>query len=173
MRMQPSIAAAVVARLDSGIVLTNLGCKASDDNRVWCDVQPVSGGSRGYVDADYLRPAIGPDGTSPQGPENSALRTGQADFDATGRISCTFDTEQPMSQCDFGVARAGGRDATIIVTRPDNRTRVIFFTLGYPSAVDTSQADNGLFSFSRSNDLWRITIGKERYEIPDAAVLGG
>ena len=79
-----------------------------------------------------------------------------------------------MAACVFGVARAGGGYATVVITRPDGRTRAIFFRMGIPVGADTSQADGyPEFSATKENDLHLIRIGSERYEIPDAAVLGG
>jgi hypothetical protein len=46
--------------------------------------------------------------------------------------------------------------------------------MGIPIGADTSEADNpGEFSASREGDLSLVRIGAERYEIPDAVVLGG
>ena len=79
-----------------------------------------------------------------------------------------------MGQCDFGVARAGGGYATVVITRPDGRTRAIYFRMGRPMGADTSQADGYPdFSATKESDLNSIRIGDERYEIPDAVVLGG
>ena len=76
--------------------------------------------------------------------------------------------------CDFGVARAGGGYATVQVKKSDGRTRAIFFALGRPIGADSSQADwYGEFRASRAEDLHRIEVGKERYEIPVAVVNGG
>ena len=45
---------------------------------------------------------------------------------------------------------------------------------GVPIAADTSQADGyPPFSATKDGDLNMIKVGTERYEIPDAAVLGG
>ncbi len=79
-----------------------------------------------------------------------------------------------MGQCEFGVARAGGGYATVVITRPDGRKRAIFFRMGRPIGADTSEADYpGEFSATREGDLNLIRIGTERYEIPDAVPLGG
>ena len=79
-----------------------------------------------------------------------------------------------MGQCDFGVAREGNGNATVIVTMLDGRTRAIFFQNGAPVGADTSQADGyGEFSATKESDLNLIRVGDERYEIPDAVVFGG
>ncbi|HWS14347.1 MAG TPA: hypothetical protein VN279_16210 [Rhodocyclaceae bacterium] len=46
--------------------------------------------------------------------------------------------------------------------------------MGRPIGADTSQADGyGEFRATKDDDLHRIRVGEERYEIPDAVVLGG
>ncbi len=135
---------------------------------------PEDGGPRGYVAAEFIKPAVSPDGSVSMGPDDSACRAGQGEFDAKGQVPCAQSTGQPMTQCDFAVARAGGGYATVVITRPDGRTRAIFFRRGVAIGADTSQADNpGAFSARRESDLTFISIGPERYEIPDAVVLGG
>ena len=124
--------------------------------------------------AEYLRAAISPDGSAAMGPDDSALRAGQGNFDATGPLPCAFAAGQPMGQCEFGVARAGGGYATVVVARSDGRRRAIFFRMGRPIGADTSQA-NGYREFRtrKESELNLIRVGTERYEIPDAVVLGG
>ena len=78
-----------------------------------------------------------------------------------------------MTECEFGVARAGGSYATVGIKRPDGRTRFIFFSLGKPIGADTSQADGyPAFRATKKKDLHLIRIGGERHEIPDATLLG-
>jgi hypothetical protein len=173
LREKPSTTAGVVASYAPGTILSNLGCQRAE-GRIWCDVQQLEGGPRGYVAAEFLQPAVSPDGSVAAGPDDSALRAGQGQFDATGQIPCAQFAGQPMTQCEFGVARAGGGYATVVVKKPDGVTRAIFFTLGKPIGADTSQADGyPEFRATRENDLHLIRIGNERYEIPDAVVLGG
>ena len=173
LRESPSTASRVVASYPRGTVLDNLGCRSVDD-RVWCDVQPLGGGPRGYVVAEFLKPAVSPDGSVATGPDDSASRAGQGEFDATGSLPCAQAAGQPMGQCEFGVARAGGGYATVVIRRPDGRTRAIFFRMGKPIGADTSQADGyPEFRATKESDLHRIRVGDERYEVPDAVVLGG
>jgi len=172
LREQPSITAKIIAKYVPGTILDNLGCLLAD-GWVWCDVQQLGGGPRGYVSAEFLQPAVSPDGSVAMGPDDSALRAGQGKFDATGNIPCAQSVGKPMMQCEFGVARAGGGYATVVIKRPDGRTRAIYFRMGKPLGADTSEADPGKFSATRKGDLNFIRIGNERYEIPDAVVLGG
>ena len=173
LRAEPSVTARVLMRYRPGTLLDNLGCRQVQ-GRFWCDVQQLGGGPRGFVAAEFLKPAVSPDGSAAMGPDDSALRAGQGQFDATGTIPCARQAGQPLGQCAFGVARAGGGYATVVVTRPDGRQRAIFFRMGRPLGADTSQADGYLeFRASKEGDLNLIRIGDERYEIPDAVVLGG
>lgn len=104
----------------------------------------------------------------------AAGRAGEGKFNATGKIPCAQAKGQPMGQCDFGVARAGGGTAAVSITRPDGRKRVIFFKAGKAVSADLSQADGNMsFSATKEADLYKIQAGNERYEIPEAVTYGG
>jgi hypothetical protein len=94
-------------------------------------------------------------------------------YHATGNIPCYMGGGQPTSSCPFGVKREGNGSGVVTVTKPDGRTRAIFFDNGRATGADTSQADPGKFSASKQGDLNIIHIGQERYEIPDAVIFGG
>jgi hypothetical protein len=96
------------------------------------------------------------------------------DYSATGLIACSMGGGQPTGSCKFGVKRAGGGSGTVEVTKPDGRTRAIFFDKGTAIGYDQSQADASKFSASKENsDMNIVRIGSERYEIPDAVIFGG
>jgi heat shock protein HslJ len=173
LREQPSTSARILGAYRPGTILDNLGCQRIE-GRAWCDVQQLGGGPRGYVAAEYLRPAISPDGSVAMGSDDSALRAGQGRFDATGPLPCAMAASQPMGQCEFGVARAGGGYATVVIKKPDGRTRAIYFRMGRPIGADLSQADGSQhFRATRRGDAYDIEAGAERYEIVDAVVFGG
>jgi hypothetical protein len=74
----------------------------------------------------------------------------------------------------MGVARAGGGDATVIITKPGGAKRALYFQMGTAIGADTSQADGySEFRAEKENDLSMIRVGDERYEIPDAVLFGG
>jgi hypothetical protein len=173
LRAEPSTSAEILTTYPAGTILDNLGCQQSDD-RVWCDVQQFGGGPLGYVAAEYLIAAISPNGAAIMGPDDSALRAGRGEFDATGPIPCAQLRGQPMGSCEFGVARKGGGYATVVITKPDGVKRAIFFRMGVAVGADTSQADGyPEFRATKENGLHMIRVGDERYEIPDAVLLGG
>jgi heat shock protein HslJ len=173
LRVQPSTSGRILGRYAPGTILHNLGCQRAQ-GRVWCDVQQLTGGARGYVAAEYLRPAVSPDGSAAMGPDDSSLRAGQGRFDASGPLPCAFAEGQPMGQCEFGVARAGGGYATVVIRKPDGRTRAIYFMMGRPIGADVSESEGRLeFRATKDGDVHRIRIGDERYEIVDAVVFGG
>lgn len=173
LRAEPTTSAPVLARYAAGTILDNLGCRAAE-GRVWCDVQELGGGPRGFVAAEYLDPAVSPNGMAMTGPDDSALRAGQGDFDASGPLPCAMAEGEAMGECQFRVARAGGGYATVVITLPDGRTRMMFYRMGIPIGVSSSEADPaGAFSTTREGDDYIVRVGSERYRIPDAVVLGG
>lgn len=94
-------------------------------------------------------------------------------YHATGNIPCSMGNGRPTGSCPFGVTREGAGRATVVVTRPDGRNRAIFFDKGKAVGYDESQADLAPFQATKQSDLNIVTIGSERYEIPDAVVFGG
>lgn len=94
-------------------------------------------------------------------------------FHATGNIPCAMAAARPMGSCPFGVTRKGTGSGTVRITKPDGRTRAIFFENGKATGADVSQADPGAFRAARQGDLTTVRIGDERYEIPDAVISGG
>jgi len=95
------------------------------------------------------------------------------DFHATGNIPCSMGKGQPTGSCAFGVKREGNGSAMVTITKIDGSKRVIFFEKGRAIGYDQSQADSGGLKAKKVADLNIINIGEERYEIPDAVILGG
>lgn len=105
---------------------------------------------------------------------DAVARASRGQFNATGQIPCAQAFGQPMGQCPFGVARAGGGTAVLVVTLPDGRKRSLHFEKGQATAADLSQTDGNVkFSATKRADLFMIDAGNERYEVPEAAIFGG
>lgn len=101
-------------------------------------------------------------------------RAAKGKFNATGAVPCAQRRGQPMGQCPFGVARAGGGTAAVVVTHADGHKRMILFDKGKATGADLSQADgNTVFRAIVEAGLYRIEAGDERYEFPEAVIFGG
>jgi len=108
--------------------------------------------------------------TAPAASESVA----QHGVDASGNIPCAQFIGQPMGQCLFRVSRGKSGSATVAITHPDGRTRIIFFENGQATNADLGQADSSMnFHASKQGDLFIIEVGDERYEIPDAVIFSG
>jgi len=95
-------------------------------------------------------------------------------FHATGEIRCSHEAGQPLADCRFGVQREGNGTGRVIVFQPGGERRVIFFEAGTPTRAAGRSAEGGSeFSAEREQDLYRVRVGDERYEIPDAVIHGG
>lgn len=172
LREQPSTKSKIIDRYALGTILDNLGCQTSE-GQLWCDVQKLGGGARGYVSAKFLKPAGSPVGSVATGPDDSALRAGQGKFDAIGTLPCSFSKGHAMKECEFGVARAGGGYVTVVMTKPDGMKRAVFFRMGEALGADTSQAEGYHEFLSGKESDWNlIHVGNEFYKIPDAVIFG-
>jgi hypothetical protein len=89
---------------------------------------------------------------------------------ASARIPCAAFIGQPMMSCLANVVREGRGDATLRITLPGQGKRTIFFRNGRPVSSDSPRPLTSV----RNRDLTIIRIGgSERYEVPDAFILGG
>ncbi len=163
----------VIETLPDGAMLSNLGCKPEGKD-VWCAVQPLHSRGRGYVPADFLRPARGPEGTIPMGIDDSRLRAGKDDFDATGDLSCAQERGQNMGRCRFGIAYSSGGDATVVVTFANGFKRMLFFVNGAFISANTTMSGNGFDTDWRmENGHHLIRVDDQRYAVPDSIITGG
>jgi len=105
---------------------------------------------------------------------SASERAGQGQFDARSVVRCAQQPGGAMQDCQAAVAREPGGTATVVVTRPDGRTRFIFFEKGKAAGADLSQADGNMkFRAVKRGDVYTIDAGNERYEIVEAIVFGG
>jgi hypothetical protein len=169
-RASASSGAKVIGSVPNGAVLRNRGCRMAEGQR-WCRVETVSAPRlSGWTAGAFLR-----ESSHAGVPARSwdALVPGTK-FHATGNIPCARSAGQPMGSCKFGVVRAGQGNGVVTVFWPDGGNRVIFFEKGAPASFDQSQADgNARMSVSRNADLFMVTIGAQRFEIPEAVISGG
>jgi len=168
LREQPSTSARILGTYRPGTILDNLGCQRIE-GRAWCDVQQLGGGPRGYVAAEYLRPAISPDGSAAMGSDDSALRAGQGRFDATGPLPCAMGNA-PMGStpCEFGVIRGKPGNAEVHIKPAGGLERVLTFMGNkVTSGTDKVKATKG-------GDLWTIEVNDyEHYQVSEAVISGG
>ncbi|MEM9782518.1 MAG: hypothetical protein AAF899_08590 [Pseudomonadota bacterium] len=173
MRAARSRDARLVARLDRGAILANLGC-ARAASTVWCSVRPLQGRVPGFVEAAALRAARAPDGTVPIGADDSLDRARRGDFDARGTMRCAQERGEAMGECSLGVARGTGGDATVAVTFGTGFTRLLFFRHGAFTRADTTMSGNGFDTdWRRDGALHLIRVDDQRFELPDAIIFGG
>lgn len=172
MHASPAREAPVVGTLVDGAILSNLGC-APAGGIVWCRVRPLQGRVRGYVAADFLHPARGPDGNVPMGADDSAVRAGQGDFDASGSLACAQNRAQPMGRCTFGVARSSGGDATVVVTFSNGFKRLLFFAHGRFISGNATMSGNGFDTdWQRDGEHHIIRVDDQRYTLRHAEIFG-
>ncbi|MEM6971216.1 MAG: hypothetical protein AAF577_00305 [Pseudomonadota bacterium] len=162
-----------IMTLAKGTIVSNLGCTSSD-GVAWCAVQPLRARVSGYVPAASLVTAPGPDGSVPYGLDDSAARARVRDFDATGVIRCAQERGQPLGDCRFGVARGTGGDATVRVAFPNGFSRMLFFAHNiFLRAAPTMSGVGVDTDWVLEGDVHRLRVEDQRYEIPQATILGG
>ena len=114
---------------------------------------------------------------SPVGDDQSDAKVAGTDYNATAEVRCTGYRKHPPGSCPAGVKRNGEGGMTIVEIKwPAGDSRTLFFDKGGKLVTaDTSQAD-GSAAFPpkgmKQGDVTIVTIGPERYEIPDVFVLG-
>jgi hypothetical protein len=157
-RAAPGAGEKVIGALANGDTARNFGCRMVGTSK-WCRIgveseQPFTGWVNGRYLAESAAPAGG-DIVSSQ---------------ATGEIPCATVAGQPTGRCPFRVTRGGSGNASVWITLPAGSERHVEFRAGKPIATDAGKS----LSFERSGDLLLIRIDDvERYEIPEAVVLGG
>jgi hypothetical protein len=99
------------------------------------------------------------------------------DYNATAEIKCAGYRKHPPGSCPAGVKRNTEGGMTLVdITWPGGDSRALFFDkAGKLVTANTSQAD-GSAAFQpkgvKQGDMTIVTIGPERYEIPDVFLMG-
>ena len=175
MRAAPSGNSNIIDTFFSGTVLRNLGCQFADGRR-WCRIETiVEPVATGWVAGDFLIESSHTASSPTQSPVNptDALVTA-TEFNATGHLPCSRDVGQPMGACEFGVKRTGQGSGSVTIFWSDGASRIIIFEAGNPVSFERSEADGDvIMEVDKLSDLSTITIGAERFEIPDAVIYGG
>lgn len=172
LRDAPSATASTVAAVAGGEPLANLGCALAEGD-VWCRVRPLDGGAEGHALAARLVSAAGPDGTVPTGTDDSERRARRRDFDAEVTVACAQERGEALGECTARVARAGGGDAAVVVTFPNGFARTLRFVHGAFASANATMSGTGTDADARMEEgLHRVRVDDQRYEIPDALVVG-
>ncbi len=92
-------------------------------------------------------------------------------YHARGAVRCGLPYQSDVKQCDAGVIRyARDGTATVELRGPNGFLRRLLFVKGELVATDASSPARA----ARASDSQVVTIGdEERYELPDALLLGG
>jgi hypothetical protein len=185
LRAAPSTGARVLVLLPNGLELRNLGCRMAEGRR-WCQVATPDGSLTGWAAGDFLVEGSGEAATqlpsmTPVGSAEGNLdrpvggvRPEGTAFTATGLTECTPPGETATLTCEFGVIREGNGNGIVLVFWPSGGPRAIYFENGTPVRFDQSEADRGkTMTVTRESDASVVSIGEERYFLPDAIIYGG
>ena len=168
-----------VALVLTGFVALLGGCNRATGNvAAEVDNGGQESSSSGSVTNASAPPGVNAQDSSPQmnALDGDAL-VPETGFNASATISCVTRAGRAPRDCSAGVVR--NRDGTAIVTIfwPEGRSRAIFFDASHRAfGADTSEADGTAelpFRATRQGDNNVVTIGPERYVIPDELVVGG
>lgn len=107
-----------------------------------------------------------PAATSAAGPPGDVKVAGTP-YHATGKLPCSMGNGTP-TQCDFGVIRGKPGHAEVHVTPPGGFKRLLRFS------GDRVTAPDAKLKAAKHGDTWSIEVNDfERYQIPEAVIVGG
>lgn len=170
--LEPSDASEPVATLAPKTMLSNLGC-VEVETQTWCNASLVKGRKTGFLKADRVAPAVGPDGVIPVGVDDSKDRAQRGDFDATSKIACAQNVGEKLGRCEASIARSGGGDAAIVVTFANKFSRELYFKHGAFMRANSTMSGVGRDTDWRLQDgVYVIRVDDQSFEIDAAFVLG-
>ncbi|WP_146030523.1 hypothetical protein [Pseudovibrio exalbescens] len=96
-------------------------------------------------------------------------------FHATGILRCRLGNTTKTDACPFGVIRRGGGTATVVVTKPDLKTRGLYFENGEFTRGDAFDPinDGEEQSAVRNGDETTVRLGLDQFFVPDVVLYGG
>ncbi|MDG5749085.1 hypothetical protein P8Q88_12950 [Qipengyuania sp. XHP0207] len=122
---------------------------------------------------------VGMSENGPAASESEDALVAGTEYNATTILDCGFDGQPPTQSCNAGIKRNWGEtpgEHLVEVTKPDGRTRAIFFRGTEPYGADSAQADGSAgwdFETSRDGDRVTVKYGPETYVLVDAMITGG
>ncbi len=122
---------------------------------------------------------VGMGENGPAASESEDTLVAGTEYNATTILDCGFDGQPPTQSCNAGIKRNWGETPSehlVEVTKPDGRTRAIFFHNTEPYGADSAQADGSAgwdFETSRDGDRVTVKYGPETYVLVDAMITGG
>ncbi|MCZ8149666.1 MAG: hypothetical protein O9325_17680 [Roseomonas sp.] len=149
--------------------------RAAEDGEYLIQVfQSRAAGRRGERAPFALRVGVSGGGEPAGAPPSpgTAARAARGAFDARAELPCAIGTGATTSRCPASVARGPAGEATVVVSLPGGGTRMLFFVQGQFASTDAAAAP-GWPQVQRDGDLTLIRLQRERYEVPDAFILGG
>lgn len=172
LRSEPYLVAQTQTLLPKGTRLANLGC-VTDKNTVLCEGVSLTGKTRGFVPASHLEAVAGVGDVPLTGPDDSIRRARAKDFDFEGPIKCAQNEGDSLGNCKAQIARAGGGDATVIVTFGNSFTRELYFRLGEFMRANATMSGVGKdMEWTTEQGTYRIRVDDQRFAIPTAYILG-
>jgi hypothetical protein len=164
----PDVHAGATTGTGTGRVQARLGPQAQCPGAGidWCRAATLDPAQEGRAAAKVLA-------------EAAAVASGDAlvpgtPFHATGEVRCTPAANAAETRCPFGVIRQGGGTGSVQLTLPDGTIRVLQFSNGTPVAVDAfAGAAAPVLGTAREGDSSIVTLGDQRFVIPDAVIFGG
>jgi hypothetical protein len=165
MRDGPDGRYGLAGQAGNGDVGRSGGCRMTLGTR-WCSLRLSGTGLQGWVEGRWLVETAAP--AEPEMPAGGPVGNGTG-FDATSAVPCALAAGQPMGQCLLGVVRDGPGNAGVWIAIGGGAERYFLFEGG---AVVFSNAE-GMPVVANDAGLYRISVGDERYEIPEAVVYGG
>ncbi|WP_299782157.1 hypothetical protein [uncultured Roseobacter sp.] len=99
-------------------------------------------------------------------------RARSGSFDSTGEVRCAQEIGQSLGACSAAVARTDG-SAAIVVTFANGFARTLLFSDGEFLRGNATMSGAGTDTdWQLSHGIYHVRVDDQRYEIPDALIIG-